>query len=84
MARGGNGFSKELCKQGLVANDGSKLRFHDLRHVYGNWLHQAGVSLDELRVLYGHRDRATTDRYITPNLRVIGEKLALQPKISSG
>ena len=75
-------FDKAVRKLGLVAKDGSKLRFHDLRHVYGNWLHQAGVSLDELRVLYGHRDRATTDRYITPDLGVIGEKLALQPKIS--
>ena len=74
-------FDRAVRKLGLKAKDGSKLRFHDLRHVYGNWLHQAGVSLDELRVLYGHRDRATTDRYITPNLRVIGEKLALQPKI---
>ncbi len=75
-------FDKAVRILGLVAKDGSKLRFHDLRHVYGNWLHQAGVSLDELRVLYGHRDRATTDRYITPNLRVISEKLSLQPKIS--
>ena len=75
-------FDRAVRKLGLKAKDGSKLRFHDLRHVYGNWLHQAGVSLDELRVLYGHRDRATTDRYITPNLEMIGEKLALQPKIS--
>jgi integrase len=75
-------FDRAVRKLGLTAKDGSKLRFHDLRHVYGNWLHQAGVSLDELRVLYGHRDRATTDRYITPDLRVIGEKLALQPKIA--
>ena len=75
-------FDKAVRKLGLAAKDGSKLRFHDLRHVYGNWLHQAGVSLDDLRVLYGHRDRSTTDRYVTPNLKVIGEKLALQPKIS--
>ncbi|MBN1225209.1 MAG: site-specific integrase [Candidatus Aminicenantes bacterium] len=74
-------FDKAVRKLGLTAKDGSKLRFHDLRHVYGNWLHQAGVSLDDLRVLYGHRDRATTDRYITPNLKVVGEKLALQPRI---
>jgi integrase len=75
-------FDKAVRMIGLTAKDGSKLRFHDLRHVYGNWLHRAGVSLDELRVLYGHRDRATTDRYITPDIRHISEKLALQPKIN--
>jgi len=70
-------FDRAVRKLGLTAKNGSKLRFHDLRHVYGNWLHRAGVSLDELRVLYGHRDRSTTDRYITPDLKVIGEKFAL-------
>lgn len=75
-------FDNAVKKLGLAAKDGSKLRFHDLRHIYGNWLHRAGVSLDELRVLYGHRDRATTDRYITPDIDLISEKLSLQPKIS--
>ncbi len=74
-------FDRAVRRLGLKARDGSKLRFHDLRHVYGNWLHRAGVSLDELRVLYGHRDRATTDRYVTPDLNAISEKLSLQPKI---
>jgi len=76
-------FDRAVRKLGLTAMDGSKLRFHDLRHVYGNWLHRAGVSLDELRVLYGHRHRSTTDRYITPDLKVISDKLALQPTISN-
>lgn len=67
-------FDRAVKKLGLHAKDGSKLRFHDLRHVYGNWLHRAGVSLDELRVLYGHRDRSTTDRYVTPDLNAISKK----------
>ena len=74
-------FDRAVKKLRLQARDGSKLRFHDLRHIYGNWLHRAGVSLDELRVLYGHRDRATTDRYVTPDLNAISKKLSLQPKI---
>ncbi len=74
-------FDRAVKKLKLQAKDGSKLRFHDLRHVYGNWLHRAGVSLDELRVLYGHRDRATTDRYVTPDLNAISKKLSLQPRI---
>jgi integrase len=74
-------FDKAVRELNLKAKDGSKLRFHDLRHIYGNWLHRAGVSLDELRVLYGHRDRATTDRYVTPDPDTIGKKLSLQPKI---
>ena len=65
----------------LITKDGGKLKFHDLRHVYGNWLHRAGVSLDELRVFYGHRDRSTTDRYVTPDLKAISKKLSLQPEI---
>lgn len=76
-----NSFDKAVRKLGLTAENGSKLRFHDLRHVYSSWLHQAGVSLDDLRWLLGHEDRSTTDRYVTPNLQVVGEALKLQPRI---
>lgn len=37
---------KKLC---LKTREGKKLRFHDLRHVFGNWLSEAGVSLDDIR-----------------------------------
>lgn len=37
---------------------------HDLRHTYASWLIQSGrVTLDELGVLLGHKDRRTTQRY---------------------
>lgn len=42
--------------------DGTKLRIHDLRHVFATWLLKKGVSLDSLRVLMGHSERGTTDR----------------------
>jgi len=57
-------FDKAVRKLGLTV-DGTKLRFHDLRHVFATWLHKEGVSLDTVRTLLGHRDRNTTDRYIT-------------------
>ncbi len=44
---------------------GTKLRFHDLRHIFATWLHQSGVSLDVVRPLLGHCDRENTDRYVT-------------------
>lgn len=43
----------------------SKLRFHDLRHVFATWLYQRGVSLDIVSDLLGHRNRNITERYTT-------------------
>ena len=82
-----NSFNKAVCKLGLTAVNGTKFRFQDLRHLFATWLHRKGVSLDTLRPLMGHKDRATTDRYTTvdrltavnvlslmPNLRIISKK----------
>ena len=76
-------FNKAVKKVGLTACDGSKLRFHDLRHVFSNWLHQngEGASLDQLRPLLGHKDRATTDRYVTVNNLAVSKVLSLLPNI---
>jgi len=73
-------FNKAVRKIGLTVN-GTKFRFHDLRHVFATWLHQAGVSLDILRPLMGHRDRATTDRYATIDRMSIGKVLKVMPRI---
>ena len=67
-------------KLGLTVN-GTKRRFHDLRHVFGTWLLKEGVSLDVLRELLGHRDRDTTDRYATLNRAEAGKFLRLMPRI---
>lgn len=38
-------------------------RIHDLRHTYGSWLAQRGVSLHKIRDLMGHASVTTTERY---------------------
>ena len=40
------------------------LTFHDLRHEFGSWLIEAGVSLLTVSHLYGHTSIATTARYL--------------------
>ncbi len=76
-----NSFNKAVRSLGLTASDGSKLRFHDLRHVFATRMLKAGLSLDALRPLMGHRDRATTDRYITFNNADKIEYLKLMPPL---
>ncbi|MFA6472685.1 MAG: tyrosine-type recombinase/integrase, partial [Candidatus Latescibacterota bacterium] len=76
-------FNQAVMKANLKAINGSKLRFHDLRHVFSNWLHQdgEGATLDQLRSLLGHKDRATTDRYVTVNHQKVSKVLSLLPNI---
>jgi len=73
-------FDRAVVKLGLTVN-GTKLRIHDLRHVFATWLHREGVSLDALRFLMGHKNRATTDRYTTIDRLSIGNVLSLMPHI---
>ena len=62
----------------------SKLRFHDLRHVFATWLHRSGVSIDVIRPLLGHSKVSTTERYTTYNRIECGSVLKLLPDIRSG
>ncbi|MFC1556963.1 tyrosine-type recombinase/integrase [candidate division KSB1 bacterium] len=73
-------FNRAVKKLGFKVGD-KKLRIHDLRHVYGTWLHRGGVPLDHLRELMGHRNRSTTDRYATLNRTDSGKHLAAMPRI---
>jgi integrase len=42
---------------------GVACRLHDLRHTYGSWMVQAGVNLQVLQNLMGHRSAKTTEIY---------------------
>jgi len=56
-------FDRAVRKLGLCIVGGQKLQFHDLRRLFGHWFMQRGGSLDALREIFAHADRATTDRY---------------------
>lgn len=71
-----NTFYRIVRKLGLKAKDGSPFRFHDLRHVFATRVTDLGVSLDQLRLLLGHKDRSTTDRYVTYDRKAVGERLS--------
>ena len=73
-------FNRTVRKVGLTVN-GTKLRFHDLRHIFGTWLLKSGISLDALRELMGHKDRSTTDRYASLNRMEVGKNLSVMPRI---
>ncbi|WP_295456077.1 tyrosine-type recombinase/integrase [uncultured Thiodictyon sp.] len=50
------------------------IRFHDLRHTFGDRAADAGIPLDIVRSLLGHRHRGITEHYSRPGLvRLLGE-----------
>jgi integrase len=50
---------KEVLKKAEIED----FRFHDLRHCFASWNRQAGVDLDTLADLMGHKDTRMTRRY---------------------
>ena len=68
-------FNHVVRKLRLTTECGKKITFHDLRHVFGTWLRDAGVSLDDIRPLMGHKDRKMTDHYITEDSLAVGKQL---------
>ena len=74
-------FRRAVQKLDLTVND-TPLRFHDLRHVFATWLHMHGASLDQLRLLMGHSNRSTTDRYTTATAAGVRNVLTLMPRIN--
>jgi len=73
-------FDNAVRKVGLTVN-GSKFRFHDLRHVYATWLLRSGIGLDTIRELLGHKDRETTDRYAWIDRMEAGRNINSIPRI---
>jgi len=50
-------------KEALKSAEIDNFRFHDLRHCFASWNRQAGVDLDTLADLMGHKDTRMTRRY---------------------
>lgn len=73
-------FNRAVRNLGLTVNN-TKLRFHDLRHVFATWLHEAGVGVDIISPLLGHHNRETTNRYVTFNRLSYSSALNTIPKI---
>ena len=58
-------FDSAVVKAGLDKLPGiGKLRIHDLRHCCGSALIMAGVDLETVRKILGHRDISTTQKYL--------------------
>ncbi len=74
-------FRRHIRELNIRIEDGSYLRFHDLRHVNTSWLKNQGVSLEDIRVLLGHLNVKTTDRYVTVDKSLIGKHLNKIPQI---
>lgn len=56
--------------------DGSKLRLHDLRHVYGQTLYDSGVDISDIQHLMGHSSvRITQSRYVHHHRPDLGSKV---------
>lgn len=50
-------------KEALKKAEIEDFRFHDLRHCFASWNRQAGVDIDTLADLMGHKDTRMTRRY---------------------
>jgi integrase len=67
-----NNWPRDLAKDVKAANAAravkrlpeiEHVRIHDLRHTFGSWLAQAGISLHRIRDLMGHASVTTTEQY---------------------
>jgi integrase len=58
-----NDLSKTFKRYVLDAGINLKCNFHSLRHTFGSWLAQSGVSLYEIQKLMGHSSIGVTEKY---------------------
>ena len=51
------------------------LHWHDLRHECGSRLAENGMDLRRIQFLLGHSNLKTTERYLNPNVKTLGEAM---------
>ena len=74
-------IDRVIRRLGLTARNGSKLRFHDLRHFRASWLRNvANMSLEDIQAVLGHRNKSTTERYVSVDKRAVGDRLSVVEK----
>lgn len=59
----GQNFGRRDWSSAVNAAGIGPTRLHDLRHTYASWLVQAGIPLQEVQRLLGHKSILTTQRY---------------------
>ncbi|HOD15998.1 MAG TPA: tyrosine-type recombinase/integrase [Spirochaetota bacterium] len=50
----------------VLLEDGTRFRFHDIRHVFAQHLMDQGVQLEDIQAILGHRDFRTTQQRYAP------------------
>ncbi len=73
-------FDRAVRKAGLKVH-GTKFRFHDIRHVFASTLIRNGARLEDIRMMLGHEDSSTTDRYTSIDRFDVKEVLNFIPAI---
>lgn len=58
-----------MCRQVAYASTATVLRFHDLRHMAGTLMHEAGVPLKRAQEILGHSSERTTLAIYTHSMR---------------
>ena len=84
----GKPYHKRVVQKGFKkALEGAEIedfRFHDLRHCFASWNRQAGVDIDTLADLMGHKDTRMTRRYAHISPAHLASAIGLLEKSYSG
>ncbi|MBT4482165.1 MAG: site-specific integrase, partial [Candidatus Latescibacteria bacterium] len=74
-------FNRAVRKLELKTIAGDPLCFHDLRRIFATWLQEGGAGIQDINYFLGHRSLATTQRYITIDHKVMGQRLNALPSL---
>jgi len=65
-------FIRKQLRRVLGSTDLGRVTPHMLRHTYATMLSEAGVGLQEIQALLGHKDISSTQRYLHPSTERLG------------